>query len=319
MRTSHSDLQDAINALVTKRNSFIGEVKVLHSEANTLIKGAQKDTSFTNDERETRLTALRAKRQHLKELHDVVLTDEFVPAHKAARDALYDDAFSSTQVAELYAKALKIFEDAYLVVHPKTGPAKKTAPKADDKDETVKDKKTDDKADPKPAPAPVVDKDDDKAAKKDDSDSAKKTAPKADDKAGKDEPVSDIAGLATLIKEGQAKCDEGFTAVNARIADVAKGTLPEDIAKVIREAGLDRVKALFDGTAPTAGLSVEDRKLLDELNNMLAVLRILYVGLNDYENPKILNMLSTLGTLDKGIGGLLHFAGGSKRTDTPTN
>jgi len=313
-----SELQALLNALVTDRNDLIDEVKRLHTEANALIKGVEKDASFTDDERETRLVTLRAERKQLRELHDVALTDEFVPAHKAARDAFYADSSSSTEAAELYAVALKIFEDAYLVVHPKGTPTKKTAPVADDKAGKSKGTKTDVKTDPKPAPAPKADEDDGKSKKaKDDTDPAKKPAPKADDKAGTD--VTDIAGLAALIKSGQDECRDGFTAVNARITEVAKGTLPEDIAKLIRDAGADRVKAILEGSATAATLSDEDRALLDELRDMMGTLRLLHSGLNPYTNAKVIDMIQTLAGLDKFGGGLLHFIGGSKRDDTHTN
>lgn len=311
MRTNRQ--HQAINTLGLDRDALLAEIKRAFSNTTTARKAiadALEAGRITKEVADRDDAVQTARRSELRTLINLVLNDEFLVAWHAAYNASKDGTTPATQVTSLYTTAEEIYERAYTAFHG-TKPVDRPAPKADDTAGKKETKKTDDSADPKPAPAPKADEDDGKKEKKDDkADPAPKPAPKADDKAGKgDTPVVDVTGLAELIKSGQAECREGFTAVNARIEEVAKGTLPEDIAKVIREAGIDKVKALLDGAAPTGGLTPEDRALLD----------LLHYAYDPYSNVQVVDSVDTSMGLTKFTFGLFGKTSGVDRSDTPTN
>jgi hypothetical protein len=305
MRTNRQ--HEAINTLGLDRDALLKLVKLAYSNTTAARKAIAESLAagrITQEVADRDDAVQTARRSELRTLINLVLNDEFLVAWHAAYNASKSGTTSATEVTRLYTTAEEIYERAYTTFHG-TKPADKPAPKADEKASKDKAAKEADSSDPAPAPAPKADKDDGKDKKeKDDTDPAKKPAPKADDKA--DAPVVDVAGLAALIKSGQDECRDGFTGVNKRIDDVAKGTLPEDIAKMIRDAGAERVKAILDGTATTAGLTPADRSLLD----------LLHLALHPYTDAEIVDMFDALGGGNKFLGGLLRGIG---RTGRPTD
>jgi len=303
MRTNRQ--HEAINTLGIDRDALLKLVKLAYDNTTTARKAIADSLAAGRISREVadRDDAVQtARRSELRTLINLVLNDQFLVAWHAAYNASKDGTTSATEVTRLFTAAEEIYERAYTTFHG-TKPAEKPAPKADDK--AGKDEAT--KKDEKPEPAPKADKDTGKDKDEKKTDPAEKPAPKADDKADKDDsPVVDVAGLAALIKSGQDKCDAGFAGVNKRIDEVAKGTLPEDIAKMIRDAGADRIKAILEGTATTAGLTPADRALLD----------LLHLALHPYTDTEIVDMFDALGGGNKFLGGLLRGIG---RTGRPTD
>lgn len=309
----------AINTLGLDRDALLEELKQAFNNttvAREAIAEALKAGRTSKGDADRDMAIQSTRRSELRTLINDVLNKEFLAAWHAAYNASKDGVTPATKVTSLYTTAEEIYERVYTAFHGTPAPTKKTAPKADDK---VEEKKTD-APEPKPAPAPKADKDDDEEkAKKDDSKPAEKTAPKADDKDGKDEPVTGLDKIAAMLDRNQAECRDGF-------AKLEKGVLTEDRAQLINGTDIEKLRALLDGTATTAGLSTEDRKLLDELQANghglhlteadRKLLDLLLYALNPYTGPEVIDMFDALGGGNKFLGGLLRGIGRTGRPDT---